>query len=200
MSSIPTGLSRVPNLLLSRSALSSITRSSIGLYGVQQQLATGQRISRPGEDPVAAATLSVLDSRLERSIQIVKNLEHASSSLSSLDVALGEASDLVLEARQIALEQVNSTYTDAERDAQATVVDSLLKQLFTLGNRSGVQGYLFGGTSPGTAPRLRVLRRLSLQRRRWRPHHRPSPGLDRPTHHRKRRRHRLHLRPNLRFP
>lgn len=152
MSSIPPGLARVPNLLLSRAALSSISRSSVGLYGVQQQLATGQRISRPGEDPVAAATLSVLDARLERSVQIVKNLEHASSSLSSLDVALGEASDLVLEARQIALEQVNSTYTDADRDAQATVVDSLLKQLFTLGNRSGVQGYLFGGTSPGTAP------------------------------------------------
>ena len=152
MSTIPPGLSRVPNLMLSRSALSSISRSSVGLFGVQQQLATGLRISRPGEDPVASATLSILDARLERSAQISRNLDHASSALSSLDVALGEASDLVLEARQIALDQVNSTYSESDRSAQATVVDSLLKQLFTLSNRSGVQGHLFGGSAPGTPP------------------------------------------------
>lgn len=152
MSSIPPGLSRVPNLIMSRNALASITRSSVGLYAVQQQLSTGSRISRPGEDPVAAATLSILDARLERSAQIVRNLDHASASLASLDTALGEASDLVLEARQIALDQVNSTYSESDRAAQATVVDSLLQQLFSLSNRTGVQGHLFGGTAPGTPP------------------------------------------------
>lgn len=152
MSSIPPGLSRVPNLILSRSSLSTISRTSVGLFRVQQQLATGQRISRPGEDPIAAATLSILDARLERSGQLGRNLDHASSALSSLDVALGEATDIVNQAKQIALEQVNSTFTAEERASQATIVDSLLQSLYTLANRTGVQGHLFGGSNPGVAP------------------------------------------------
>lgn len=152
MSSIPPGLSRVPNLLMSRTSLSTISRTSVGLFRVQQQISTGQRISRPGEDPVAAATISVLDARLERSTQVVRNMDHANAALSALDTALGEASDLVNGAKQIASEQVNSTSSAAERSAQATVVDSLLRQLYTLSNRSGVQGHIFAGSTPGTAP------------------------------------------------
>ncbi len=152
MSSIPPGISRAPNLLMSRTSLASISRTSVGLYRVQQQISTGQRISRPGEDPVAAATLSILDARLERSGQFLRNMEHANAALSALDTALGEASDLVNEAKQIASEQVNSTSSTQERAAQATIVDSLLRQLHTLSNRSGVQGHLFAGSTPGTSP------------------------------------------------
>ncbi|MCW5767582.1 MAG: hypothetical protein KIT19_02780 [Phycisphaeraceae bacterium] len=152
MTSIPPGLSRAPNLLMSRNALSTINRTSVGLYRVQQQISTGQRISRPGEDPVAAATLSVLDARLERSSQLLRNMQHAAASLATIDTALSEASDLVNEARQIASEQVNSTASAEERAAQATIVDSLLRQLFTLSNRSGVQGHIFAGSTPGSAP------------------------------------------------
>lgn len=152
MTSIPPGMSRAPNLLMSRTSLASISRTSVGLYRVQQQISTGQRISRPGEDPVAAATLSILDARLERSNQLLRNMEHANAALSALDTALGEASDLVNEAKQIASEQVNSTSSTQERAAQATIVDSLLRQLFTLSNRSGVQGHLFAGSTPGSSP------------------------------------------------
>ncbi|MEA5557597.1 flagellin N-terminal helical domain-containing protein [Nodularia spumigena] len=152
MTSIQPGFSRVPNLLMSRGTLASLSRTSVGLYQVQQQLSTGQRISRPGEDAVAAATVSILDARLERSAQILRNLDHASSSLSSLDVALGELSNIVNEGKQIASEQVNSTSDTTERAAQANVVNTLLQSLLSVANRTGVQGHLFGGSTPGTTP------------------------------------------------
>lgn len=152
MSTIPPIFSRVPNLLQSQVALSSLSRTQVSLYRVQQQLSTGLAVSRFSDDPVKAATISVLNDRLSRAEQHLRNLDHADSSLSVLDLALGDAADLVLEAKSIASAQVGVGSTAAERRGQAEVVNSLLQSLLGIANRKGVAGHVFGGSTPGTAP------------------------------------------------
>src|ERR1043165_6348639 len=97
MSSIPGNLSRVPNLLISTQALSSLTRTNLGLFKVQNDLSTGRMINRYSDDAVKAAGIAILDQRLDRSGQLKRNQDHADSSLSVLDNALGDANDLVLQ-------------------------------------------------------------------------------------------------------
>lgn len=152
MSSIPANLSRVPNLLVSRSALGNLTRTNIALFRVQTQIATGRAVNRFSDDAVRAAAIGVLDDRLERAAQRTRNLQHADSSLTTLDQALGEASDLILDAKEIASTQVNLGSTPAERASQALVVGSLIQSLLTIVNREGVAGAIFGASTPGTAP------------------------------------------------
>src|SRR5438105_3304178 len=152
MSSIPSIFSRVPNLLQSQIALGSINRTQVALFQVQQQLATGKAITRFSDDAVKAAAISVLMGRLDRGEQFTRNLNHADSSLSTLDKALGDASDLVLEAKGIASAQVGIGSSASERAGQAQVVNSLLQTLLGIGNRDGIAGHVFGGSTPGTAP------------------------------------------------
>lgn len=150
MSSIPSNFSRVPNLLQAQGSLANLTRTQLSLFQVQQQLSSGRAISRFSDDAVRAAAISVLDGRLDLSAQRLRNLDHAESSLSTLDQALGEASELVLEAKGIASAQLGISSSATERASQSQVVESLIQNLFGIANRKGAAGHVFGGSAPGS--------------------------------------------------
>lgn len=157
MGSIGTHYARVSNLLTSQSALAQLTRTNLGLFRTQTQLATGRAIGRYSDDAVKAATVSVLDDQLERAEQRARNLQHATSSLNVLDAALAEASELILQAKSIASTQVNVGSTPQERQQQAGVVTSLIENLFNIINRESVAGAVFGGETPGMRPMQELL-------------------------------------------
>jgi flagellin-like hook-associated protein FlgL len=152
MSSIPGNLARVPNMLASRLALSNLSRANVALLHTSEQIATGRAILRPSDDIIKAATISVLDDRLDRSTQVRRNLSHAAASLNILDTTLASATELAEQARTIASQQVNVGSTATERASQATIIDQLLHSLLTTANTQSVAGYIFGGSQTSRAP------------------------------------------------
>ena len=152
MSSISSVFGRVPNMLSSQTMLSSINRSNSQLLELQIKLSSGREVNRPSENPVFASTISVLDDLLERREQRVRNLSEASSLLGSVDSAMAEMSDLLLQAKGIGLSQIG-VGSDAEtRRNQALVIDSILDGLQSLGNREHRGMFLFSGSAVGTQP------------------------------------------------
>src|ERR1041384_6432694 len=126
MSSIPSYITRVPNLFAAQASSFNIARTNLDLFRIQSQPPPGKAITRFSDDAVKAAAIAVLNDRIGRSDQRKRNLDHADSSLSTLDQALGDASDLILEAKSIASDQVRTGTTSSERRSQAHVVDSLI--------------------------------------------------------------------------
>ena len=152
MAAIPPNLTRMPNILSTRLSLGNINRTNVDILRIQNQLATGRAILSPSDDIVKAATIGVLDDRLERSSQLQRNYQHATASLNVLDNLFNEASDTALEARDIASEQANLTASPSERESQATVVDQMLRAMMSIANRQGVAGYLLGGSTTTIQP------------------------------------------------
>lgn len=152
MSSFPTSYARSPTLLFSQQSMNALGRTGYSIARVNQQLATGLSILRPSDDPIASATVSILDARLERSGQILKNLNFAGNSLGALDGALGDAKSLIDEAYSIASGQLSSPADAESRKSQATIIDSLISSLFNISNTESMVGYVFGGTNPSSAP------------------------------------------------
>lgn len=152
MSLIPSNLARVPNLLVQRINLASVSRTTVDLLKVGQQISTGQDIARPSDDIVRAATIGVLDDRLGRSAQTQRNLSQASASLGLLDQLFGEATNSANQARTIASQQSSTGSSTGERSAQATVVDQIIAGLYNSVNRSSVAGYGLGGSQSSSAP------------------------------------------------
>ena len=152
MSTFPSSISRVPNLLMSRMSGGSLNRTNLALARLQERLATGLAINRPSDDSVKSAAISLLNERLERAEQVLRNLRHADSALLELDTALGESTDLLNEAHQIALSQVDNSAGPDERRSQSIVIQSMIDSLYGLANREGVAGHLFGGQTPGAQP------------------------------------------------
>lgn len=152
MSSFPVGISRAPAMLMSQAGLASIQQSNLGLYRLSAQLSTGIAINRPGDNVVKSAAITMLDSRVERSERLLSNLGYATDSLNILDQALGEGTDLLNEAKSMALEQMNTGTTPEERANQAIVVQSLIDSMLRVSNRESIVGHVFGGSRPGVSP------------------------------------------------
>src|SRR5690242_1487184 len=129
MTSIPSNLSRVPNVLTSQFALNGLNRTNLALFDASNKLTTLREINKISDDAVKAATIGVLDERLERNEQIKRNLTHATANLNVLDSALDEATGLSQEAKSIAMNQLSITSSTEERRGQAVVVDQLIKSL-----------------------------------------------------------------------
>jgi flagellin-like hook-associated protein FlgL len=156
MSSIPANLSRVPNLLASQLLLSTISRTNVDLLTVQTQLASGKRITRFSDDAIAAGTVSLLQQRLAQGSQILDNLSAAQNSLNSLDSNIGEATNVVRSAKDIASSQIGVQSDQITRDRESVTVDGMLASLLQIANRATNGLYGFGG-STATVPPIQEL-------------------------------------------
>lgn len=145
MATIPPNLARVPNLLTSQLSLSGLGKTSVALIRAQEQLSTGKRINRISDDAVRAAIVLALDQRERESAQKLRNVQHGSSLLNTLDQALNDASEVVREAAGIASSQVGIGSDATTRANQAVVISSLVQSLVQIGNRDLAGIHVFGG-------------------------------------------------------
>ncbi len=163
MSSIPSNLARVPNLLVSQVMLSALQRTNQALLGTQIQLASGLRVNRPSDDALAAGTISVLDDIIERRDQRLRNLSHGESVLGNLDAALADATDLVQEARGIGLSQIGIGSDAETRATEALVINATLDGLVNIANRQYQEIFFFGGDATARQPVVGLLNGLRYQ-------------------------------------
>ena len=134
--------------------LSSLNRSNVDLLTVQQQLASGHRVTRYSDDPIAAGALGALRQRKARGEQIYNNLQLAQNNLDRLDTTLGETLGVVRDAKSLASGQIGATSSAATRQAEAVAVDGMLSSLLGLANTTADGGgglYLFGGSTASTS-------------------------------------------------
>jgi len=152
MAILPLQLARVSNTLRTNLAHRTLSRTQQSLVEVQNQLATGKRMTVPSDNPGDAAAAQQLRKTLEQRQAYADNLQYAGSHLSEVDSALGDLTDLLREAQTIASANVGSDVTRDQRTAAATIVDSLYQQAVSLGNRQFRGMYLFGGDRGGGQP------------------------------------------------
>lgn len=122
-----------------------LRRNSLGLFRVQNQLASGLRFQRPSEDVLRAAATVKFDQRLDQLGQVGRNLERVNGVLTEVESALQSAVDLFRQAQTLALQSVDDGTTADERKALLPVVNSVLDQLLSIGNRRYLNNYLFAG-------------------------------------------------------
>lgn len=152
MSSIPANIGRTSSLLTSTVQLSNINRSNLELFRVQNQLSTGRLVIRPSDDAAKASTIGVLDDRIERSAQVLRNLDQADARYALIETALAETNDFVLQAKSIASNQVNLGTTRDQRRDQALLVASILDGALDTVNTEQDNDFLFGGSRISSAP------------------------------------------------
>lgn len=163
MTTIPSNLARVPNLLSSQIMLSSISRSSRDLLNMQVKMASGKAINRPSDDAIGTSAVSVLDDIVERRDQRLRNLSHADSVLNNVDAGLGDVSGILLEAKSIASSQIGVGSDEQTRENQAQVIDAMLTELISIANRKYQQMYLFSGNATDLPPIVSLQNGLQYQ-------------------------------------
>jgi flagellar hook-associated protein 3 FlgL len=136
---------RVGELQLATSASRSIGRTQSAIAESGRQISTGRRLVNPSDDPAAAAKSQQVRRAMEAREGYDANLQHADRMLTAADAAVGDALDLVREARQIGLANLGDEASQAERLGAAQVLRALESQLVATANRSEGGVALFGG-------------------------------------------------------
>jgi flagellar hook-associated protein 3 FlgL len=131
---------------------SSMQTNLSKLMTEEERLASGNRLSKISDDPIAAVEANRLESMLEIQNQYLANIQKASSISNLTDNTLTSIYDLILEVQSDVSSSNVGTSTAEERSAAATLVDAALSELITLGNSKYLDSYLFGGTKNTTTP------------------------------------------------
>lgn len=120
---------------------------------LQNQAATMKRVTKPSDDPVAAAHVLAGRTELAGIDQFQKSLSTARSFLDYSDQSLGEVTDVLARLKEMALGQANEAGSNKQtRLASATEVAQLLDQVVQVGNRKLGDRYIFGGYKTTSAP------------------------------------------------
>jgi flagellar hook-associated protein 3 FlgL len=122
-----------------------------GLNTVTEKLASQKTINRPSDNPLGAASAIGYRNLLSQVAQYGRNLNIGKSWMDSSESALSQSQDVVIRAKEIAVQMANAGQSAATRSNMATEVDHLLDQAISLGNSQVGGKYIFSGYQTGTA-------------------------------------------------
>lgn len=117
------------------------------------QISGGKRITRPGDDPVAAAEVMTINNRTAAAAQYDRNGVQAESRLTQVDDVLGGVTTMLQRVHDLVLQGRSEAQGNSDRDAIAKEVREQMQVLLDLGNTRNPSGeYIFAGALVGTRP------------------------------------------------
>jgi len=123
------------------------------LSQTQLALGNGKAMQSPSDNPAAAARAVDVNSASAQNDQYSRNINMATTRLSTEEQSLSNASDILDRIRTLALEGSNGTQTDESRKSIATELRQTLQQLVALGNTKDGQGeFIFAGNRTSAQP------------------------------------------------
>lgn len=135
---------------------SGLQKNRAELSQLQNQAATQKRINKPSDDPLAATRTLAAKTDISSNQQYLKNVAQAKAFLDFTDQALGELTEVMTRAKELAISQSSdSSANETTRRVVATEIQQLRGQAIQVGNRKMGDRFLFGGyqtTNPPFTP------------------------------------------------
>ncbi|PZP35048.1 MAG: flagellar hook-associated protein 3 [Roseateles depolymerans] len=133
--------------------ISTLQKRQVDLQNQQQQLTSGKRVQAASDDPTGAARAERALATIGRVDANQRALEASRNGMTLAEGALGDANELLQQARETLVSAGNASYTDSERKGLADKLQGLRDQLLSIANRpDGAGGYLFSGQGAANPP------------------------------------------------
>ncbi len=131
----------------------NLSKNRSEMSELQNQAATQKRVTKPSDDPVAAARVLATRVDLSGNKQFLKNLSYAKSFLEFTDQSLAELTENIVRAKELAISQASDGASNEEsRKAVATEIQQLYSQMISIGNRKLGDRFIFGGYKTNSQP------------------------------------------------
>ncbi|AHI04883.1 FgL, flagellar protein [Bdellovibrio bacteriovorus W] len=131
----------------------NLTKNRSDMADLQNQAATQKRINKPSDDPLASARVLAARTEERGNTQFIKNIDNARSFLEFSDQSLGELSEILMRAKELAISQANDASGNMEsRTVTAAEVEQIYNQAVQIGNRKLGERYIFGGYKTQNMP------------------------------------------------
>jgi flagellar hook-associated protein 3 FlgL len=127
--------------------------SSYGRMGqLQDQLATGKKITKPSDDPVVAMKGMFYRSNLTSIEQYKRNLSELYLWMDNSEAGIDQANQGLQRVRELTLQGKNGTLSDEDKKAVAVEIEQIKMDLVGVAETKVAGRYIFHGTDVGNSP------------------------------------------------
>lgn len=131
----------------------NLAKNRTEMSDLQNEAATQKRINKPSDDPLGAARVLGQRTEIRGNQQYIKNINNAKSFLEFTDQSLGELTDILVRAKELAISQSNDASGNVQtRQVTASEIEQIYNQAVQLGNRKLGERFIFGGSKTQAAP------------------------------------------------
>lgn len=132
--------------------LAAVAQTQQEIDSDEQQIASGESVTLPSDNPAAAAMLVQNADQTSQADQFQRSIGSVQGEMQNADAALNSVTAALQQAVTLGVEGANGTVNSADRAALATQVQGIQSQLLSLANLSYQGNYVFGGTANQTTP------------------------------------------------
>jgi flagellar hook-associated protein 3 FlgL len=130
-----------------------LRRQEDAIQNLTNQVTTGNKLTLPRTDPLAASHAVRYESYLARLERFENNTLYAKDHFNQIDIYLQRAVDVMQRIRELAVAGANGIYNKEDTRNMAGEVNELLKELVSISNAVGPDGkQLFAGEKAFTEP------------------------------------------------
>ncbi|QEG39151.1 flagellin N-terminal helical domain-containing protein [Roseimaritima ulvae] len=145
MSVSPVSGTRISVPLQTQQLVSQMSADQLSIQSYYDQLSTGRRIQRMGDDPVVASRAIGLQNSIRYGEQLVRNADQASAFYAATDETLSQIDDALIEAKSAAVAAAQGVLTDDERESIAVGIRQSIDQVLAGSNATFRDHQLLGG-------------------------------------------------------
>lgn len=143
---------RVTQSMLALNTLRHISQGYERLGKIQDQFASGKKITRPSQDPVIAMNGMRYRSQVVEVEQFHRNLGEVYNWLDNADSALDKTTQALHRIRELAVQASNDTYEHTQRANIAKEIRQLFDHVVEMASTKSNGKYIFNGTDTMTKP------------------------------------------------
>ena len=143
---------RISTSMMFQRGVSAMLEQQSKLSKTELQLATGNRVLNPSDDPAAAARILDFNRQIETVGQHQRNIDAVRSRLQLEDATLDGAGNLLQRIRELTVQAANDTNNPQNRAAIGYEMEQLRDEMLGLANTRDANGeYIFSGFKGDTA-------------------------------------------------
>lgn len=143
---------RVTDKMTQNQVQKNIQKNRSELASLQNQAATGKKLSTPSEDPVGATKVLTNRTELKNLEQYEKNVFFAKNFLETTESTLNQLGDSLIRAKELALQAASDTVGESQRVMIGSEIEQIASSVLEMSNRRVGERYLFGGFKTQTVP------------------------------------------------
>lgn len=131
--------------------LRGITNASSEVARTQEQIASGQRVLKPSDDPVASTRILALESELTSSKQYQRNIDNVEGRLQRTETQIDNIEGVIDRVRELVIQAGSGALTNQDRRQITVEINQRLEELVDLTNARDENGnYIFSGFKTDT--------------------------------------------------
>jgi flagellar hook-associated protein 3 FlgL len=143
---------RVTTKMFYDTFLSDMQKNMSSIFKANEQISSNKKVNRPSDDPAAMSRILAYKTQLSSNSDYGKAVDSAAANLEAIDSSLSNLSDLLIRAKELAMQGGNGIIDASKRGMLAAEVDQILQAAIGIANTRIGDKYIYSGFQSDSIP------------------------------------------------